>query len=221
MEGQGPEHSSARLERYLQLCAEDNMQVVNCSTPANYFHVLRRQLRRDFRKPLVIMTPKSLLRHRPVSRSSRIWVPAPPSTVFSTSASTRVKSGKAKRLVMCSGKVYYDLAAARDAAEMWDTEIIRVEQLYPFPSKALTEVLAMTPKASLVWCQEEPKNMGSWTFVRDFIEDTMAEAGCKQERLAYAGRAAAASPATGSLSRHNREQAALVNEALGLKAKKD
>ena len=220
-EGQGPEHSSARLERYLQLCAEDNMQVVNCSTPANYFHVLRRQLRRDFRKPLVIMTPKSLLRHKAcVSRLEDMG----PGTTFHRvldERDTRVKSGKAKRLVMCSGKIYYDLAAARDAAEMWDTEIIRVEQLYPFPSKALTEVLAMTPKASLVWCQEEPKNMGSWTFVRDFIEDTMAEAGCKQERLAYAGRAAAASPATGSLSRHNREQAALVNEALGLKAKKD
>ncbi|MEC7587201.1 MAG: 2-oxoglutarate dehydrogenase E1 component, partial [Pseudomonadota bacterium] len=198
-EGQGPEHSSARLERYLQLCAEDNMQVVNCSTPANYFHVLRRQLRRDFRKPLVIMTPKSLLRHKAcVSQLEDMG----PGTTFHRvldERDTRVKSGKAKRLVMCSGKVYYDLAAARDAAEMWDTEIIRVEQLYPFPSKALTEVLAMTPKASLVWCQEEPKNMGSWTFVRDFIEDAMAEAGCKQERLAYAGRAAAASPATGSL----------------------
>ena len=220
-EGQGPEHSSARLERYLQLCAEDNMQVVNCSTPANYFHVLRRQLRRDFRKPLVIMTPKSLLRHKAcVSRLEDMG----PGTTFHRvldERDTKVKSGKAKRLVMCSGKVYYDLAAARDAAEDWDTEIIRVEQLYPFPTKALTEVLAMTPKASLVWCQEEPKNMGSWTFVRDFIEDAMAEAGCKQERLAYAGRAAAASPATGSLSRHNREQAALVNEALGLKAKED
>jgi len=220
-EGQGPEHSSARLERYLQLCAEDNMQVVNCSTPANYFHVLRRQLRRDFRKPLVIMTPKSLLRHKAcVSRLEDMG----PGTTFHRvldERDTRVKSGKAKRLVMCSGKVYYDLAAARDAAEMWDTEIIRVEQLYPFPSKALTEVLAMTPKASLVWCQEEPKNMGSWTFVRDFIEDAMGDVGCKQERLAYAGRAAAASPATGSLSRHNREQSALVNEALGLKAKKD
>ena len=220
-EGQGPEHSSARLERYLQLCAEDNMQVVNCSTPANYFHVLRRQLRRDFRKPLVIMTPKSLLRHKAcVSQLEDMG----PGTTFHRvldERDTRVKSGKAKRLVMCSGKVYYDLAAARDAAEDWDTEIIRVEQLYPFPTKALTEVLAMTPKASLVWCQEEPKNMGSWTFVRDFIEDAMAEAGCKQERLAYAGRAAAASPATGSLLRHNREQAALVNEALGLKAKED
>ncbi|HCV89081.1 MAG TPA: 2-oxoglutarate dehydrogenase E1 component, partial [Alphaproteobacteria bacterium] len=214
-EGQGPEHSSARLERYLQLCAEDNMQVVNCTTPANYFHVLRRQLRRDFRKPLVIMTPKSLLRHKAcVSKLEDMG----PGTTFHRvldERDTKVKSGKAKRLVMCSGKVYYDLAAARDEAEQWDTEIIRVEQLYPFPTKALTEVLEATPKADLVWCQEEPRNMGGWSFVRDFIEEAMAEAGTSQTRLAYAGRDAAASPATGSLARHNREQAALVAAALG------
>jgi 2-oxoglutarate dehydrogenase E1 component len=216
-EGQGPEHSSARLERYLQLCAEDNMQVVNCTTPANYFHVLRRQLRRDFRKPLVVMTPKSLLRHKACVSKLEDMGPGTSFHRILDERDTKVKSGKAKRLVMCSGKVYYDLAAARDAAEQWDTEIIRVEQLYPFPKKALVEVLELTPKADLVWCQEEPKNMGSWTFVRDFIEEAMEEAGCKQARLAYAGRAAAASPATGSLSRHNKEQAALVNEALGLK----
>ena len=214
-EGQGPEHSSARLERYLQLCAEDNMQVVNCTTPANYFHVLRRQLRRDFRKPLVIMTPKSLLRHKAcVSKLEDMG----PGTTFHRvldERDTKVKSGKAKRLVMCSGKVYYDLAAARDEAEQWDTEIIRIEQLYPFPTKALTEVLQATPKADLVWCQEEPKNMGSWSFVRDFIEEAMEEAGTAQTRLAYAGRDAAASPATGTLARHNREQAALVAAALG------
>jgi len=214
-EGQGPEHSSARLERYLQLCAEDNMQVVNCTTPANYFHVLRRQLRRDFRKPLVIMTPKSLLRHKAcVSKLEDMG----PGTTFHRildERDTKVHSGKAKRLVLCSGKVYYDLAAARDEAEQWDTEIIRVEQLYPFPTKALTEVLEATPKADLVWCQEEPRNMGGWTFVRDFIEEAMAEAGMSQARLAYAGREAAASPATGTLARHNREQAALVAAALG------
>ena len=214
-DGQGPEHSSARLERYLQLCAEDNMQVVNCTTPANYFHVLRRQLRRDFRKPLVIMTPKSLLRHKAcVSKLEDMG----PGTTFHRvldERDTKVKSGKAKRLVMCSGKVYYDLAAARDEAEQWETEIIRVEQLYPFPTKALTEVLEATPKADLVWCQEEPRNMGGWSFVRDFIEEAMAEAGTSQTRLAYAGRDAAASPATGSLARHNREQAALVAAALG------
>ena len=129
-----------------------------------------------------------------------------------------MKSGKAKRLVMCSGKVYYDLAAERDARKEWDTEILRLEQLYPFPSKALTEQLALTPDAAVVWCQEEPKNMGSWTFVRDCIEESMQEAGIKQARLMYAGREAAASPATGSLARHNREQAALVASALGHEA---
>ena len=214
-EGQGPEHSSARLERYLQLCAEDNMQVVNCTTPASYFHVLRRQLRRDFRKPLVIMTPKSLLRHKACISKLADMGPGTSFHRLLDERDTKVKSGKAKRLVLCSGKVYYDLAAERDAREEWDTEILRLEQLYPFPSKALTEQLALTPDATMVWCQEEPKNMGSWTFVRDFIEESMQEAGVKQARLTYAGRDAAASPATGSLARHNREQAALVAAALG------
>ena len=217
-EGQGPEHSSARLERYLQLCAEDNMQVVNCTTPANYFHVLRRQLRRDFRKPLVVMTPKSLLRHKACVSDIEEMGPATSFHRVLDERDTKVNHGKAKRVVMCSGKVYFDLAAKRDEQGAWDTEIIRLEQLYPFPSKALKEVIAMTPKATFVWCQEEPKNMGAWTMVRDFIEDMMAEAGTKQQRLAYAGRAAAASPATGSLARHNKEQQGLVAAALGLDA---
>ena len=215
-EGQGPEHSSARLERYLQLCAEDNMQVVNCTTPANYFHVLRRQLRRDFRKPLVIMTPKSLLRHKGCVSSLADMGPGTTFHRVLDERDTKVKSGKAKRLIMCSGKVYYDLAAARDEAKMWDTEIIRLEQLYPFPTHALTEVLEQTPNATLVWCQEEPRNMGGWTFVRDFIEEAMEAAGAGQQRLIYAGRDAAASPATGTLGRHKREQAQLVAAALGL-----
>ena len=217
-EGQGPEHSSARLERYLQLCAEDNMQVVNCTTPANYFHVLRRQLRRDFRKPLVVMTPKSLLRHKACVSDIEEMGPATSFHRVLDERDTRVNHGKAKRVVMCSGKVYFDLAAKRDEQGAWDTEIVRLEQLYPFPSKALKEVIAMTPTATFVWCQEEPKNMGAWTMVRDFIEDMMAEAGTKQQRLAYAGRAAAASPATGSLARHNKEQQGLVAAALGLDA---
>ena len=121
---------------------------------------------------------------------------------------------------MCSGKVYYDLAAVRDEAKLWDVEIIRVEQLYPFPTRAVTEVLEQTPEATMVWCQEEPRNMGSWTFVRDFIEEAMQAAGAKQQRLIYAGREAAASPATGTLGRHKREQAHLVEDALGLLAKK-
>ena len=215
-EGQGPEHSSARLERYLQLCAEDNMQVVNCTTPANYFHVLRRQLRRDFRKPLVIMTPKSLLRHKSCVSSLADMGPGTTFHRILDERDTKVKSGKAKRIIMCSGKVYYDLAAARDEAEMWDTEIIRLEQLYPFPTKALIEVLEQTPKATMVWCQEEPRNMGGWTFARDFIEDAMQTAGVAQQRVIYAGRDAAASPATGTLGRHKREQDKLVADALGL-----
>jgi 2-oxoglutarate dehydrogenase E1 component len=217
-EGQGPEHSSARLERYLQLCAEDNMQVVNCTTPANYFHVLRRQLRRNFRKPLVVMTPKSLLRHKACVSDLADMGPGTTFHRLLDERDTKVNHGKAKRIVLCSGKVYYDLAAARDEASAWDIEILRVEQLYPFPSKAVKEMLEKTPKASIVWCQEEPKNMGGWTFVRDFIEDIMAEVGMTQQRLAYAGRAAAASPATGTLSRHNREQKDLVESALNLPA---
>jgi 2-oxoglutarate dehydrogenase E1 component len=215
-EGQGPEHSSARLERYLQLCAEDNMQVVNCTTPANYFHVLRRQLRRDFRKPLIVMTPKSLLRHK---ACVSLLADMGPGTTFHRvldERDTKVKSGKVKRVVICSGKVYYDLASTRDEAELWDTEIVRVEQIYPFPAKALTEFLSLTPGATFVWCQEEPKNMGSWSFVRDFIEDAMQAAGAKQQRLIYAGRDAAASPATGTLARHNREQKQLVADALAI-----
>ena len=218
-EGQGPEHSSARLERYLQLCAEDNMQVVNCTTPANHFHVLRRQLRRDFRKPLSALTPKSLLRHKAaVSKLNELG----PGTTFHRLIDERgckVKHGAARRIVMCSGKVYYDLAAARDKAKAWDIEILRVEQLYPFPQKSIRELLIKTPDAELFWCQEEPKNMGGWTFVRDFIEDAMREVGMRQKRLNYAGRLAAASPATGSLTRHNHEQSTLVAEALGPLAK--
>ena len=214
-EGQGPEHSSARLERYLQLCAEDNMQVVNCTTPANHFHVLRRQLRRDFRKPLVAMTPKSLLRHRSAVSSLEDLGPG---TTFHRLIDERggnVKHGAAKRIVMCSGKVYFDLADARDSAEAWEIEILRVEQLYPFPSKTILELLVKTPNAEVIWCQEEPKNMGGWTFVRDFIEGAMQAAGMQQSRLKYAGRAAAASPATGSFARHVKEQKQLVAEALG------
>ncbi len=215
-EGQGPEHSSARLERYLQLCAEDNMQVVNCTTPSNYFHVLRRQLRRDFRKPLVVMTPKSLLRHKAcVSKIEEMGPGTSFHRVFDERG-TKVDHGKAKRVVMCSGKIYFDLKEKRDEQCEWDTEIIRLEQLYPFPSKALNEVIATTPKAKFVWCQEEPKNMGAWTLVRDFIEDIMADVGTKQQRLIYAGRVSAASPATGSLTRHKREQRELVAFALGL-----
>ena len=214
-EGQGPEHSSARLERYLQLCAEDNMQVVNCTTPANYFHVLRRQLRRNFRKPLIVMTPKSLLRHKAAVSPLADMGPGTTFHRLLDERDTKVNHGAAKRIVMCSGKVYYDLAAARDEAGAWDIEILRLEQLYPFAHKAVKAIFEQTPKAEIVWCQEEPQNMGSWTFIRDFIEDVMQEVGMSQQHLIYAGRSAAASPATGSLARHNREQNELIAAALG------
>ena len=221
-EGQGPEHSSARLERFLQMCGHDNWIVANCTTPANYFHILRRQIHRTFRKPLVLMTPKSLLRHKmAVSKRAAfttgssfhrvLWDDAQ----YGNSETKLVADKKIKRVVICSGKVYYDLAAARDKAKAWDIEILRLEQLYPFPHKSLSGRLQQTPDAELVWCQEEPKNMGSWTFIRDFIEEVMQEIGMHQRRLIYAGRPPAASPATGSLVRHNREQDALVIEALG------
>ena len=215
-EGQGPEHSSARLERFLQLCAEDNMQVVNCSTPASYFHVLRRQLRRDFRKPLVIMTPKSLLRHKlcvskladmgPGSSFHRVMHDdAPPSA-----------PKDAKQVVLCSGKVYYDLLEERDRRGLKEVHFLRLEQLYPFPADALTEELAPYKHCDLVWCQEEPMNMGAWFFVSQFIEDVAEEVGFKEPRPRYAGRLSAASPATGSFARHAQEQADLVDDALTL-----
>ena len=215
-EGQGPEHSSARLERYLQLCAEDNMQVVNCTTPANYFHALRRQVNRDFRKPLVVMTPKSLLRHKScVSQLSDMG----PGTSFHRildEVDTTIVDKDVKRVVLCSGKVYYDLEAMRSEKQLSDVKIIRVEQLYPFARKTLGRILAKTPKAEVIWCQEEPQNMGAWHFVRDDIEASMALAKMGKDRPTYAGRDAAASPATGSASRHAREQNALCQDALGI-----
>ncbi len=219
-EGQGPEHSSARLERYLQLCAEDNMQVVNLTTPANYFHVLRRQIRRDFRKPLIVMTPKSLLRHKrcvspladmgPETTFHRIlWDEAHWSGALATDEDIR-------RVVLCSGKVYFDLLEERDKRGLKDVFLMRVEQLYPFPRKALTTDLARFPNADFVWCQEEPRNMGAWTYIRPLLEEVLEEIGARTPRLAYAGRAEAASPATGILRRHLKEQAQLVDEALSL-----
>ena len=213
-EGQGPEHSSARLERYLQLCAEDNMQVVYCSTPANYFHVLRRQLNRDFRKPLVIMTPKSLLRHKMcVSRLDEFTKETSFHRVLDE-ADQSIKNNQVKRVVMCSGKVYYDLLEEREKQGLKDVKLVRLEQIYPFPKKTVTKILSATQGAELVWCQEEPRNMGSWTFVRDYLEDAMAAAGMKASRPIYVGRREAASPATGSAGRHREEQAALVESAL-------
>ena len=208
-EGQGPEHSSARLERFLQLCAEDNMQVVNCTTPANYFHVLRRQQLRDFRKPLIIMTPKSLLRAKRAV-SSLADMGAGSSFHRCLDDLEAIPDAAVRRLILCSGKVYYDLAEARDKSGRSDIYILRVEQLYPFPADVIGEYAArFIALEEVVWCQEEPRNAGAWHFVARLIEDTLGR------RAIYAGRAAAAATATGLLKRHNAEQAKLIAEALG------
>ena len=214
-EGQGPEHSSARLERYLQLCADDNIQVVNCTTPANYFHVLRRQLLRDFRKPLIIMTPKSLLRHKlAVSTRADFTGDSHFKRILSDLAPPANRA--TRRVVLCSGKVSYELMEARDAAGQKDTEILRIEQLFPFPSEPLVKRLKAMPKLEeLVWAQEEPKNNGAWFFVESCLEQCLTDAGHKGKRPRYAGRAASASPATGLAKRHAAEQAALIADALG------
>jgi 2-oxoglutarate dehydrogenase E1 component len=214
-EGQGPEHSSARVERFLQLCAQDNIQVANCTTPANYFHLLRRQMHRSFRKPLVIFTPKSLLRHKlAVSKAEDFLGDSHFMRLLSDPAAPADQ--EVKRLVLCTGKVAYDLMEARDAAGDKTTAIVRVEQLYPFPSEPLVARLQkLTNLEDIVWAQEEPKNNGAWSFVEPFIEECLIEAGSKVGRAHYSGRAAAASPATGLMKRHQMEQAALVADALG------
>ncbi len=221
-EGQGPEHSSARLERYLQLCAEDNLQVANCSTPANYFHILRRQMHRSFRKPLILMTPKSLLRHKKAVSSLAdlaegssfhrvLWDDAEKNTGATT---VQLKPDEAiRRVILCSGKVYYDLLDAREQQGSDDVYILRLEQFYPWPMKSLTTELARFKNAELVWCQEEPKNMGGWTFVDPWIELTMAKLKVNAKRARYVGRPASASTAAGLMSRHTRELKAFLAEA--------
>ncbi|MBD3730195.1 MAG: 2-oxoglutarate dehydrogenase E1 component [Sphingomonadales bacterium] len=215
-EGQGPEHSSARLERYLQLCAEDNMQVCNITTPANYFHVLRRQMHRPFRKPLVIMTPKSLLRH-PLAKSNAEEFLGESHFRRIVSDTTEIADSAVKRLVLCSGKVAYDLLQKRDEAGLDDVSIVRLEQLYPFPGEPLAlRIGRMANLEEIVWCQEEPRNQGSWFFVDRLIEMAAEAAGKPGMRPTYAGRDAAASPATGLAKRHEEQQKALVHRALGL-----
>ena len=215
-EGQGPEHSSARLERYLQLCANDNIQVCNITVPANYFHVLRRQMLRPFRKPLVIMTPKSLLRH-PLAKSAASEFLGESHFRRIVSDMKAIDDTKIRRLVLCSGKVAYDLIEKRDAEKLDDVSIVRIEQLYPFPGEPLVARLQrMTGLEEVVWCQEEPRNNGAWFFVESQIEQALTDAGHKGMRPSYAGRALAASPATGLASRHKAQQEALINQALGL-----
>ena len=215
-EGQGPEHSSARLERFLQLCAQDNIQVCNITAPANYFHVLRRQMHRGFRKPLVIMAPKSLLRH-PLAKSATDDFVGEGHFRRILSDTNGAEDAKTRRLVLCSGKVAYDLMEARDAAGIDDIQIVRIEQLYPFPEEALKiRIERMTALEHVVWCQEEPRNNGAWFFVEGCIEDALKAAKSGPARPRYAGRTASASPATGLASRHAMEQGALVADALGL-----
>ncbi|GMN12825.1 2-oxoglutarate dehydrogenase E1 component [Altererythrobacter sp. MTPC7] len=215
-EGQGPEHSSARLERFLQLCANDNIQVCNITTPANYFHVLRRQMLRPFRKPLVIMAPKSLLRH-PMAKSPAKEFMGDHHFMRIKSDTKDIADEKVKRLVLCSGKVAYDLIEKRDEEGLDDVSIVRIEQLYPFPGEPLAVRLKrMTNLETVVWCQEEPKNNGAWFFVDGKIEEALGEAGKGGMRPCYAGREVAASPATGYAARHKVQQDALVSIALGL-----
>jgi len=221
-EGQGPEHSSARLERFLQACAEDNIQVVNCTTPANYFHVLRRQIHRIFRKPLIIMTPKSLLRHKKcVSRLSEMG----PGTSFHRvlwddaqlgNGLTSVKltpDDQIRRVILCSGKVYYDLLEDRERRGVNDVYILRLEQFYPWPIKSLSAELSRFPNADVVWCQEEPKNMGGWTFVDAWLELTLEKLAVKAKHGRYVGRPASASTASGLMSKHVKELETFLAEA--------
>jgi len=221
-EGQGPEHSSARLERFLQACAEDNIQVANCTTPANYFHILRRQMQRPFRKPLIIMTPKSLLRHKKaVSSIADMAEGSSFHRVLHDDAQTRpeisgikIKADKdIRRVVVCSGKVYYDLLDAREKKGVDDVYLLRLEQFYPWPMKSMMTELARFPNAELVWCQEEPKNMGGWTFVDPWIELTLEKLNVKSKRARYVGRPASASTAAGLMSRHLKELQTFTDEA--------
>ncbi|MEO0569482.1 MAG: 2-oxoglutarate dehydrogenase E1 component [Pseudomonadota bacterium] len=220
-EGQGPEHSSARLERFLQMCGQDNWIVANCTTPANYFHILRRQMHRTFRKPLIMMTPKSLLRHKLCVSSAKdfttgssfhrvLWDDAQQGK-----SETKLKpDNKIKRVVMCSGKVYFDLLEERDKRGQDDTYLMRIEQFYPFPAIAMVKELERFKGAEMVWCQEEPKNQGAWSFIEPNIEWVLERIKAKHTRPIYAGRPASASPATGLASQHKAQQEALVDAAL-------
>ncbi len=223
-EGQGPEHSSARLERFLTMCGGDNWIVANCTTPANYFHILRRQVHRDFRKPLILMTPKSLLRHKmAVSKAEEFQTGSSFHRVLWDDAQqgnsdTKLKpDDKIKRVVMCSGKVYYDLLEKRDEMGIDDTYILRFEQFYPFPAQSAVNELQRFKNAEMVWCQEEPKNQGAWSFMEPNLEWVLTRIKAKHARPVFAGRAAAASPATGLASQHKAQQTALVADALNIK----
>ncbi|MDA8771262.1 2-oxoglutarate dehydrogenase E1 component [Candidatus Pelagibacter bacterium] len=222
-EGQGPEHSSARLERFLQLCAGENIQVVNCTTPSNYFHVLRRQMRREFRKPLIIMTPKSLLRHKKcVSSIEEFSIKSTFHRVLEDDSFSNVKNllelkrkdNKVKKVVMCSGKIYYDLIEAREKNKNEKVTFIRIEQLYPFPVKTLANILKRYKKAEFIWCQEEPKNMGAWNTVRNYIDRTLEMINLSDISVKYVGRKASSSTATGNLNKHLAQQKEILEKIL-------
>ena len=220
-EGQGPEHSSARLERFLQLCAGENIQVVNCTTPSNYFHVLRRQMHREFRKPLIIMTPKSLLRHKKcVSNISEFTKKSTFHRVLEDDAyntinnllSLKKRDEQIKKVVICSGKIYYDLLEAREKHKNDKVTFVRIEQLYPFPVKTLANVLKRYSKASFIWCQEEPKNMGAWNTVRNYIDRTLEMVNYGDKSVKYVGRKAASSTATGNFNKHLAQQKEILEK---------
>ena len=221
-EGQGPEHSSARLERFLQLCAGENIQIVNCTTPSNYFHVLRRQMHREFRKPLIIMTPKSLLRHKRcisnisefTSKSSFHRVLEDDAYFEENKLISLEKDKKIKKVVMCSGKIYYDLIEAREKSKKNDVVFIRLEQLYPFPAKTLANVLKRYKKAKFIWCQEEPKNMGAWNAMRNYIDRTLEMINFKDINVKYVGRKASSSTATGNANKHLAQQKEILEKIL-------
>ena len=222
-EGQGPEHSSARLERFLQLCAGENIQVINCTTPANYFHALRRQMHRDFRKPLIIMTPKSLLRNKRcvskiedfTKKNSFHRVLEDHAYLDSSGLIELKKDSKIEKVVMCSGKIYFDLIEARQLAKNNSVVFIRIEQLYPFPAKTLASELKRYKSAKFYWCQEEPKNMGAWNTVRNYIERTLEIIQSKSDKVNYIGRKPSASTATGNLNKHLAQQKEILEKVLG------
>ena len=220
-EGQGPEHSSARLERFLQSCAEDNIQVANCTTPANYFHILRRQVKRSFRKPLILMTPKSLLRHkRAISNLAEMGAGSTFHRVLWDDAEIRpnqeiklTTDDKIRRVILCTGKVYYDLYEEREKRAINDVYLMRVEQLYPFPAKTLIKELSRFKQADMVWCQEEPKNQGSWFFVEPYMEWVLNQIDASTKRMSYVGRPASAATATGLMSKHLAQLQAFLDDA--------
>ena len=220
-EGQGPEHSSARLERFLQACAEDNWIIANCTTPSNYFHILRRQLYRSFRKPLVIMSPKSLLRNKRAISNKKDFINGSSfhrilldDAEKGNSSIKLVKDTKIKRVVICSGKIYYDLLEEREKRNISNVYLLRLEQFYPFPALSFIKELARFKDAEFIWCQEEPKNQGGWSFVEPNLEWSLNRVNAKCKRAKFIGRAAAASPATGLAIQHKEQQETIINEAL-------